>query len=146
MKLLKLGQHHERKTKGLGFSKEVRLDDCSIYERKQLTLVQFSCLPNSFWVPFPQVPHFKSSEHKEKKSYNCRDILQRLPSAWIRNQLIFSPASQPCEVGENFILMVWLQKEMLLSNIFHPQVSWSESLKIAENFKLQWKNTKLCSH
>lgn len=39
MKLLKLGQHHERKTEGLGFSKEVRLDDCSIYERKQLTLV-----------------------------------------------------------------------------------------------------------
>lgn len=58
----------------------------------------------------------------------------------------FSPASQPCEVGENFILMVLLWKEMLLSNIFHTQVSWSESLKNTENFKLQWKNTKLCSH
>lgn len=62
------------------------------------------------------------------------------------NSSIFSLASQPWEVDENFILMVWLQKEILLGNIFHTQVSWSESFKITENFKLQWKNTKLCSH
>lgn len=35
--------------------------------------------------------------------------------------------------------------ERNVTNIFYTQVSWSESLKIEENFKLQWKNTKSCS-
>lgn len=35
--------------------------------------------------------------------------------------------------------MVWLWKEMFLSNVFQTQVIWSELLKITENFKLNGK-------
>lgn len=52
MKLLKLGQHHKRETKGSGFSKQVPLDISSIYERNQLALALFCSFQSSFGVPF----------------------------------------------------------------------------------------------